>query len=174
MITPLKVLFAGIPDAGKSTMIGRILQDTGSVFFDQKQEDLAHYTDGLSSEIIQGRTIDVSYRTVILKNKCRCILIDTPGHSELMSNFVSGVSNADVVFYLKDSTRPLEDSIHPKVAKDFGVPVVTIWTKNPDNGHFSVDSITGDGFPHLLCYLQEAAALQGEARRKFLEGMAEC
>ncbi len=178
MITPLKVIFAGVPDVGKSTLIGSLLQHTGSVFDDQRQSDLAHYTDGLQSEQAEGRTIDVSYRTVILPNGYRTILIDTPGHTELLTNFVSGVSGADLVLALCSTETMYGSSIHVRIARDFNVPVIRVLTKADSirreaatylQSRFAVDSVSGTGVPRLISFLEHAALLQGQQRRAYLE-----
>lgn len=156
MNKPLRVLFSGVPDAGKSTLIGRILLETKSVLDDQHQSDLAFYTDGLADEQSKGMTIDVAYRTIHLKSGHRVILIDTPGHSELMSNFISGASYADVIFYLVDSTRPHLSSLHLDLAASMKVSVVKIATKidSPDSqpveADYYIDSVTNRSTATIL------------------------
>jgi len=162
MNKPLRIIFAGVPDAGKSTLIGRILLETNSVFQDQTQVDLAFYTDGLEDEQKNGMTIDVAYRTIHLPSGRRCILIDTPGHSELMSNFISGASYADVVFYLQDSTRPELESVHPKLAQSMGVPVYRIATKaslaeTSLDVALAVDAVTNYNIDALLGLMESLA-----------------
>jgi len=172
MNVPLRIIFAGIPDAGKSTLIGRLLLATNSVYEDQHQNDLSYYTDGLQSEQEEGRTIDVAYRTIHLESGYRCILIDTPGHSELVSNFVSGASYADLMFYLIDSTRPRQRSIHLQIAESMNLPIVNIATKVTQGigslpVNFAIDSVTGTGVDELLKSM-EVWARSSVAQRKNL------
>lgn len=171
MRTPLKVLFAGSPDVGKSTLIGRILLRTGSVFQDQHQGDLAHYTDGLADEQKKGMTIDVSYRTIHLESGHRCILIDTPGHDDLMTNFLGALSSCDLVIYLQDNPN-LNPSWHFRIARSLGKPIHTVLTKSnvlqSDFFDFVIDSVNDTGVSELLAQLQSYAELEGGDRLRRL------
>lgn len=101
-------------DDGKSTLIGRLLYDTGSVPDDQLKNieeasiqkgfdfpDLSLLTDGLRAERDQGITIDVAYR-YFETTKRRFIISDTPGHLQYTRNMVTGASNADLALILVD------------------------------------------------------------------------
>jgi sulfate adenylyltransferase subunit 1 len=111
----LRFVTAGSVDDGKSTLIGRLLYDTKTIFKDQleavektsklKGEDsvnLALITDGLKSEREQGITIDVAYR-YFATPKRKFILADTPGHIQYTRNMVTGASNSNLSIILIDA-----------------------------------------------------------------------
>jgi sulfate adenylyltransferase subunit 1 len=113
----LKFLTAGSVDDGKSTLIGRLLYDTGSVLTDQLEAiqksnrknddgtvDLAILTDGLKAEREQGITIDVAYK-YFQTGKRKFIIADTPGHLQYTRNMVTGASNADLAIILIDARK---------------------------------------------------------------------
>ncbi len=119
----LKILTCGSVDDGKSTLIGRLLFDSKSIYSDQlsqtkfesekygtqgKEIDLALLIDGLQAEREQGITIDVAYR-YFETDKCKFIIADTPGHQEYTRNMATGASNSDVGIILIDSTRGILD-----------------------------------------------------------------
>src|ERR1700761_7641511 len=107
---------AGSVDDGKSTLIGRLLYDTQSVYDDQVRSiegkgttgagnyDLALLTDGLRAEREQGITIDVAYR-YFSTAKRKFIIADTPGHEQYTRNMVTGASTADAAVVLIDATK---------------------------------------------------------------------
>ena len=111
----LRFITAGSVDDGKSTLIGRLMYDTKSIFEDQlkaieasskkrgdAQVDLALLTDGLKAEREQGITIDVAYRYFSTPNR-KFIMADTPGHIEYTRNMFTGASTADAVIILIDA-----------------------------------------------------------------------
>lgn len=111
----LRFITAGSVDDGKSTLIGRLMYDTKSIFEDQlkaieasskkrgdAQVDLALLTDGLKAEREQGITIDVAYR-YFSTPKRKFIMADTPGHIEYTRNMFTGASTADAVIILIDA-----------------------------------------------------------------------
>lgn len=113
----LRFSTAGSVDDGKSTLIGRLLYDSKSIFEDQleqvkqagerkgKQEvDLALLTDGLKDEREQGITIDVAYR-YFATPKRKFIIADTPGHIQYTRNMVTGASTANVALILIDARK---------------------------------------------------------------------
>lgn len=113
----LKFLTAGSVDDGKSTLIGRLLYDTGSVLQDQLEAiqrsskknddgtvDLAILTDGLKAEREQGITIDVAYK-YFQTDKRKFIIADTPGHIQYTRNMVTGASNSDLAIILIDARK---------------------------------------------------------------------
>src|SRR6266849_9918338 len=113
----LRLATAGSVDDGKSTLIGRLLYETKSIFADQleaveraSQErgadyvNLALLTDGLRAEREQGITIDVAYRHFATPKR-RFILADTPGHVQYTRNMVTGASTADLALVLIDARR---------------------------------------------------------------------
>ncbi|HAQ05114.1 MAG: sulfate adenylyltransferase subunit 1 [Acidimicrobiales bacterium] len=111
----LRFATAGSVDDGKSTLIGRLLYDTKSIFQDQLESveaaskqmgnehtNLALLTDGLRAEREQGITIDVAYR-YFATPKRKFIIADTPGHIQYTRNMVTGASTADLVLVLVDA-----------------------------------------------------------------------
>ena len=117
----LRFATAGSVDDGKSTLIGRLLYDSKSIFADQLEavertsrdrgEDftnLALLTDGLRAEREQGITIDVAYR-YFATPKRKFIIADTPGHIQYTRNMVTGASTADVALVLVDVRRGVTD-----------------------------------------------------------------
>jgi len=125
MATPamdlLRFATAGSVDDGKSTLIGRLLLDSKSIFEDQLEAvestsrsrgydytDLALLTDGLRSEREQGITIDVAYRYFATPNR-KFIIADTPGHVQYTRNMVTGASTADLGLVLVDARQGLTE-----------------------------------------------------------------
>ena len=117
----VRISTAGSVDDGKSTLIGRLLYDTKSIFEDQYEAlerislhrgeaevNLALLTDGLRAEREQGITIDVAYR-FFATPKCRFIIADTPGHQQYTRNMITGASNADVAVVLIDALNGMTD-----------------------------------------------------------------
>jgi sulfate adenylyltransferase large subunit len=111
----LRIATAGSVDDGKSTLIGRLLHDTKTIFEDQldavarasrrygdQELNLALLTDGLRAEREQGITIDVAYR-YFATPKRSFVLADTPGHAQYTRNMVTGASIADVAIVLIDA-----------------------------------------------------------------------
>jgi sulfate adenylyltransferase subunit 1 len=113
----LRFTTAGSVDDGKSTLIGRLLYDSKSIFKDQISSvkktskrkgladiDLALFTDGLKDEREQGITIDVAYR-YFTTPKRKFIIADTPGHIQYTRNMVTGASTANVAIVLIDARK---------------------------------------------------------------------
>jgi bifunctional enzyme CysN/CysC len=115
----LRFITCGSVDDGKSTLIGRLLYDSGQVFDDQMQAlesdsrkvgaqggaiDYALLVDGLAAEREQGITIDVAYR-YFTTAKRKFIVADTPGHEQYTRNMVTGASTADLAIILIDATK---------------------------------------------------------------------
>ncbi len=113
----LRFTTAGSVDDGKSTLIGRLLYDSKSIFEDQLSDiektskrkghetiDLALFTDGLKDEREQGITIDVAYR-YFTTPKRKFIIADTPGHIQYTRNMVTGASTANVALILIDARK---------------------------------------------------------------------
>ena len=111
----LRFSTAGSVDDGKSTLIGRLLYDSKSIFEDQMEEvgkasrsrgneelNLALLTDGLRAEREQGITIDVAYR-YFATPKRKFIIADTPGHVQYTRNMVTGASTSDLAIILVDA-----------------------------------------------------------------------
>ncbi|NIL42028.1 sulfate adenylyltransferase [Salinispora arenicola] len=115
----LRFATAGSVDDGKSTLIGRLLYDTRSLFTDQlaaveavsaargdEYTNLALLTDGLRAEREQGITIDVAYRYFATPRR-KFIIADTPGHIQYTRNMVTGASTADLALVLVDARKGL-------------------------------------------------------------------
>ena len=121
----LRFATAGSVDDGKSTLIGRLLYDSKSIFDDQLEavertsrdrgEDytnLALLTDGLRAEREQGITIDVAYRYFATPRR-KFIIADTPGHIQYTRNMVTGASTADLAVILVDARNGLTRAVPP-------------------------------------------------------------
>src|SRR3954466_16391480 len=118
----LRFTTAGSVDDGKSTLIGRLLHDTKSVYEDQLAAvkksrvnraanghvDFSLLTDGLKAEREQGITIDVAYRYFSTSRR-KFIIADTPGHEQYTRNMATGASTADVAVVLIDAKAYLRE-----------------------------------------------------------------
>lgn len=115
----LRFITCGSVDDGKSTLIGRLLHDTGAVFEDQLETfhrdsrkfgttggdlDFSLLVDGLSAEREQGITIDVAYRYFSTPQRA-FIIADTPGHEQYTRNMATGASQADLAIILIDARK---------------------------------------------------------------------
>lgn len=120
----LRFTTAGSVDDGKSTLIGRLLYDSKSIFQDQLDAveqssktkgfdyvDLSLLTDGLRSEREQGITIDVAYR-YFATPKRKFIIADTPGHIQYTRNMVTGASTANLAIILIDARKGMLEQTH--------------------------------------------------------------
>ena len=119
----LRFTTAGSVDDGKSTLIGRLLYDSKSIFEDQMEHivqsskrlgkedvDLSLLTDGLRAEREQGITIDVAYRYFATPSR-KFIIADTPGHIQYTRNMVTGASTADLAVILIDARKGVLDRL---------------------------------------------------------------
>jgi bifunctional enzyme CysN/CysC len=137
---------AGSVDDGKSTLIGRLLYDTKSIFEDQLEHvertsrqrgdsyvDLALLTDGLRAEREQGITIDVAYRYFHTLRR-KFIIADTPGHEQYTRNMVTGASTADLALILVDARKGvLEQSRrHAFIASLLRIPHLLVCVNKMD------------------------------------------
>jgi bifunctional enzyme CysN/CysC len=112
----VRISTAGSIDDGKSTLFGRLLLDTGSIYTDTLasiekrstkigiENSLALVTDGLKAEREQGITIDVAYR-YLTTSKRRFILADSPGHEQYTRNMATAASTSDLAIILIDATK---------------------------------------------------------------------
>ncbi len=120
----LRFTTAGSVDDGKSTLIGRLLFDSKSIFEDQldavrraslkkgsEHINLALLTDGLKAEREQGITIDVAYR-YFATPKRKFIIADTPGHIQYTRNMVTGASTANAAIILIDARNGVTEQTH--------------------------------------------------------------
>ncbi|HJP89126.1 MAG TPA: GTP-binding protein [Candidatus Limnocylindrales bacterium] len=142
----LRFATAGSVDDGKSTLIGRLLYDSKTLFIDQLASvervskerghdftDLALLTDGLRAEREQGITIDVAYR-FFATPKRRFIIADTPGHIQYTRNMVTGASTADVALLLLDARKGITEQSrrHAFLATLLGVPHLVLCVNKMD------------------------------------------
>ena len=142
----LRLTTAGSVDDGKSTLIGRLLFDTGSVPDDQLAAverasrrrgggglDLSLLTDGLRAEREQGITIDVAYRYFATPRR-KFIIADTPGHVQYTRNMVTGASTADLAVVLVDAARGVlpQSRRHGFIASLLGIPHVVVAVNKMD------------------------------------------
>ena len=131
----LRICTAGSVDDGKSTLIGRLLYDSQSVYEDQVHSvekasknrnagpiDFSLFTDGLRAEREQGITIDVAYRYFATARR-KFILADTPGHEQYTRNMATGASTADVAILLIDARNGVrvQSKRHAKIARMLGI-----------------------------------------------------
>lgn len=142
----LRFTTAGSVDDGKSTLIGRLLYDSKSIFEDQLEAveassakkgydyvDLSMLTDGLKSEREQGITIDVAYR-YFATPKRKFIIADTPGHIQYTRNMVTGASTANLALILIDARKGLVEQTyrHSFIASLLKIPHVIVCVNKMD------------------------------------------
>lgn len=149
----LRFTTAGSVDDGKSTLIGRLLYDSKSIFEDQLEAveaaserlgnaevNLALLTDGLRAEREQGITIDVAYR-YFATPKRKFIIADTPGHIEYTRNMVTGASTADAAIILVDARNGIIEQTkrHSYIAALLQIDYVIVAINKMDLVDFSED-----------------------------------
>src|SRR5210317_2264618 len=142
----LRFTTAGSVDDGKSTLIGRLLYDSKSIFEDQVTQieqastkkgldhvDLSLFTDGLKDEREQGITIDVAYR-YFATPKRKFIIADTPGHVQYTRNMVTGASTANVALILIDARNGVVEQTcrHSIIASLLQIPHVIVCVNKMD------------------------------------------
>ncbi len=142
----LRIATAGSVDDGKSTLIGRLLHDTKTVFEDQLQAvvkasrrygdgetNLALLTDGLRAEREQGITIDVAHRYFATPARS-FIVADTPGHAQYTRNMVTGASTSDVAIVLVDARHGVLDQTrrHTLIAALLGAHAIVLAVNKMD------------------------------------------
>jgi sulfate adenylyltransferase large subunit len=145
-VATLRVATAGSVDDGKSTLIGRLLHDTKTVFEDQLaavekasrrygdgERNLALLTDGLRAEREQGITIDVAHRYFATPQRS-FIVADTPGHAQYTRNMVTGASTADVAIVLVDARHGVLEQTrrHAFIASLLGVKAIALAVNKMD------------------------------------------
>ncbi|WP_280472680.1 adenylyl-sulfate kinase [Nocardia cyriacigeorgica] len=146
MTTLLRLATAGSVDDGKSTLIGRLLFDSKTLFTDQldavertsrdRGEDypnLALLTDGLRAEREQGITIDVAHRYFATPRR-KFIIADTPGHIQYTRNMVTGASTADLALVLVDARKGVVEQTrrHAFLAALLGIPHLVLCVNKMD------------------------------------------
>ena len=143
----LRFITAGSVDDGKSTLIGRLLHDSKSIFEDQLSAiaktserrggmgavDLSLLTDGLQAEREQGITIDVAYR-YFATPKRKFIIGDTPGHEQYTRNMVTAASTANLAIILVDARKGVltQTRRHTFIATLVGVPHIVLAVNKMD------------------------------------------
>ncbi len=142
----LRFTTAGSVDDGKSTLIGRLLYDSKSIFEDQLEAvertsklkgfehvDLALLTDGLKAEREQGITIDVAYR-YFATPKRKFIIADTPGHIQYTRNMVTGASTANLALILVDARKGIleQTNRHSFIASLLQIPHIIVCINKMD------------------------------------------
>ena len=149
----LRFTTAGSVDDGKSTLIGRLLYDSKSIFQDQMEAieasslrrgesevNLALLTDGLKSEREQGITIDVAYR-YFSTPKRKFIIADTPGHIQYTRNMVTGASTANVALVLIDARHGVVEQTkrHAIIASLLQIPHLVVCINKMDLVDYAED-----------------------------------
>lgn len=144
----LRFITCGSVDDGKSTLLGRLLYDSKTVFEDQlsateseskkygtqgEQVDLALLVDGLQAEREQGITIDVAYR-YFETDKRKFIAADTPGHEQYTRNMATGASTADLAVILIDARRGIltQTRRHSYIVSLLGIQQVVLAVNKMD------------------------------------------
>ncbi len=142
----LRFTTAGSVDDGKSTLIGRLLYDSKSIFEDQYEAvkatsekrgeeyvNLALLTDGLRAEREQGITIDVAYR-YFATPKRKFIIADTPGHIQYTRNMVTGASTANLAIVLIDARKGVIEQTmrHAFIASLLKIPHIVVCVNKMD------------------------------------------
>jgi sulfate adenylyltransferase subunit 1 len=147
----LRFTTAGSVDDGKSTLIGRLLYDSKSIFEDQYEAiktasekrgeeyvNLALLTDGLRAEREQGITIDVAYRYFATPRR-KFIIADTPGHIQYTRNMVTGASTANLAIILVDARKGVIEQTkrHAFIASLLKIPHIVICVNKMDLVNYS-------------------------------------
>lgn len=153
----LRFITAGSVDDGKSTLIGRLLHDSKSIFEDQLSAithtshrrgmgsvDLSLLTDGLQAEREQGITIDVAYR-YFATPKRKFIIADTPGHEQYTRNMVTGASTANLAIILVDARKGVltQSRRHAYLASLVGIPHLVVAVNKMDLVDYSREIFEG-------------------------------
>lgn len=131
-----RIVVCGAVDDGKSTLIGRLLVETGSVPLDELalstnsdgSYDLSRLTDGLQAEREQGITIDVAYRYLKLPEGNRALLADSPGHEQYTRNMAVAASTADLAIIAVDASNGVSTQTkrHASICQLMGVRAVVV------------------------------------------------
>ena len=178
----LRICTAGSVDDGKSTLIGRMLHDSQSVYEDQVHSvraasknlaagpiDFALFTDGLKAEREQGITIDVAYRYFATARR-KIILADTPGHEQYTRNMATGASTADLAILLVDAREgvKVQSRRHARIARLLGITDFVLAVNKMDLVDFDREVFDGirDEFEEILtgarCHAIPLSALHGD------------
>ena len=149
----LRFITCGSVDDGKSTLIGRLLNDSKAIFEDQLAAverttrrrgvhgvDLSLLTDGLQAEREQGITIDVAYR-YFATPKRKFIIADTPGHEQYTRNMVTGASTANLAVILMDARKGVlvQSRRHAYIANLLRIPHLLVAVNKMDLVSYSCE-----------------------------------
>jgi sulfate adenylyltransferase large subunit len=165
----LRICTAGSVDDGKSTLIGRLLYDSRSVYEDQIRSvevashrtagpiDFSLFTDGLRAVREQGITIDVAYRYFATARR-KFVLADTPGHEQYTRNMATGASTAELAILLVDARHGVREQTrrHARIAQLLGITTLVLAVNKMDLVDFDRAVF------EEIC--REFAAIQGSAR----------
>lgn len=197
-----RIVVAGHVDHGKSTLVGRLLCDTGQIPCDRKEKvrricektgrrfEFAFLLDAFEEEQKQGITIDSSEIGWRFKGRT-FIFIDTPGHKELLKNMVTGASRADAAILLLDASEGIRDQFrrHSYILKMLGLAKVIVAVNKMDVVSYSagvykkVDSEVRDFFKKNgispvavvpLCALNGDNVFEKSAKMKWYKGGTLC
>src|SRR5438445_7107697 len=140
----VRLVVIGSVDDGKSTLIGRLLYETGALYDDQIAQvrratrngdeiDFSLFTDGLRAEREQGITIDVAYRYFETRRR-KFILADTPGHAQYTRNMATGASTAHAGIILLDARLGVlpQTRRHATIASLLGIPRLAVAVNKMD------------------------------------------
>lgn len=192
----IRIATSGSVDDGKSTLIGRLLYETGQVAKDKMEHieasskkrglqftDLSLLTDGLIAEREQGITIDVAH-IYFQTSQRKYIIADTPGHVEYTRNMVTGASTADATIVLLDASKGIQEQTkrHLKVSNLLEIPNVIFAINKMDLVQYDeatfiefklklealAESINLKGKTHFI----PMSALEGEGVTKFSDKIA--
>jgi sulfate adenylyltransferase subunit 1 len=173
----LRFTTAGSVDDGKSTLIGRLLYDSKSIFEDQYEAikassekrgeeyvNLALLTDGLRAEREQGITIDVAYR-YFATPKRKFIIADTPGHIQYTRNMVTGASTANAALILIDARKGVIEQTmrHTYIASLLKIPHIIVCINKMDLVEFS-----GETFEKIKTAYSEFSAKLGNSHIQYI------
>src|SRR5437868_5754832 len=170
----VRLVIMGSVDDGKSTLIGRLLYETGALYDDQIEHvrratrngdaiDFSLFTDGLKAEREQGITIDVAYRYFETRTR-KFILADTPGHAQYTRNMATGASTADAAIILVDARLGVlpQTRRHATIASLLGIRRLAVAVNKMDLAGF--DERT---FRRIAAEVSDFAARLGFERLSF-------
>ncbi|MGL5116063.1 MAG: GTP-binding protein, partial [Beijerinckiaceae bacterium] len=133
----LRFMTCGSVDDGKSTLIGRLLHDSGAIYEDHLAEafkaggqpvlDFSFLVDGLKAEREQGITIDVAYRYFATAQRS-FLIADAPGHEQYTRNQAAAASQTELALVLISAIEGVRDQTrrHLAIASLFGVADVVV------------------------------------------------
>lgn len=149
----LHIVIVGHVDHGKSTLVGRLLFDTGSLAPERleeikkaceslgKQMEFAYVMDNLEEERAKGITIDIAH-TFFMTRKRRYVIIDAPGHKEFLKNMISGTSQAEAALLLVDISMGIQEQTlrHCHILSLLGIRQVAVLVNKMDLAGYSESS----------------------------------